>query len=67
MRQYYSKAYCDVCETMTDAYRKWGGIEAEETGMVNVTGEMTKAILAKFVENGWLNDDGIEALEPPKP
>lgn len=60
----FSQAYREVCSAMVSAYRQWGGIEAEQTGMVNVSGEMTKAVIAVFQENGWLNDAGIAATTP---
>lgn len=63
---YHSEAYNDVITAMVEAYRKWGGIEAEETGMVNVSGEMTKAVLKIFQDNDCLNDKGREAIKPPE-
>jgi hypothetical protein len=61
----YPLAYQEICKVMTETYRKWGGIEAEETGMVNVSGEMTKAIMKVLQENDWLNEKGLQALEKP--
>lgn len=62
----FSKAHVLVWTAITFTYRKWGGVEAEQTGLVNVSGEMTKAVIDVFISNGWLNEEGLKAVRSSK-
>lgn len=62
-RSQFSPAYFEVTEAMIGAFHAAGGFDAASSGMVNVEGKMANAVIAVFVEKGWLNEEGIRALE----